>query len=172
MSEEKWMEVTCLEGYLEVSSNGRLRSIKRAHPMGGFRGGIILKLSLSIHGYLFARVSHGSRKTNVYVHKAVANAFLNNNSELPQINHIDGVKANNHYKNLEWCTASHNSLHKFSILGCQAKNKKSVIAFCADRELYFDSLTSAGSAGFNIHNISAVLHGRRNTCGGYQWRLA
>ena len=169
---EEWRTVIGLEKYLEVSNEGHLRSIRRTHPRGGFKGGRILKLSLSIHGYLFARVSHGLDKTNVYVHRSVAVAFLNNNSALPQVNHIDGIKINNHSSNLEWCTASHNSLHKFSVIGHKPVNKLPVIAFSGDDELYFDSLTSAGGAGFNIHNISAVIHGRRKTCGGYQWRLA
>lgn len=168
----EWRPVKGLERFVEISNCGQLRSVVRPHPRGGVRGGRLLKLNSNVHGYMFARVSHGTEKTNVYVHKAAAIAFLSNTLGLPQVNHKDGVKTNNHTINLEWCTASENSQHKFSIIGHKALNKLAVVGFRDTEERFFDSLTSAHAAGFNLCNISAVIHGRRRTCGGYQWRIA
>ena len=156
---EEWRTVIGLEKYLEVSNEGHLRSIRRTHPRGGFKGGRILKLSLSIHGYLFARVSHGLDKTNVYVHRSVAVAFLNNNSALPQVNHIDGIKINNHSSNLEWCTASHNSLHKFSVIGHKPVNKLPVVAFSGDSIANLASLNGFMASTVAPHTIrTRLLH--------------
>jgi hypothetical protein len=140
--------------------------------MGGTRGGRILKLSVSIHGYPFACVRHGGSKTNVYVHRSLAEAFIPNPCDLPQVNHVDGNKLHASIENLEWCTASQNSLHAFAMGMSVPINRKPLIGEKDGVERYYESLCAAGRDGFNVHNISAVLHGRRKTSGGYRWRFA
>jgi YesN/AraC family two-component response regulator len=60
-------------------------------------------------GYMLVRLSN-PRKT-MRVHRLVAEAFLKNDLNLPFVNHIDCVRHNNKYENLEWCTQSQNLKH-------------------------------------------------------------
>lgn len=77
-------------------------------------------------GYYAVCLGLGERRKqkHMLVHRLVAEAFIPNPDNLPQINHIDGDKSNNCVENLEWCTCSQNQLHKFKVLHCEPHNKQ------------------------------------------------
>lgn len=70
-----------------------------------------LKFGINQKGYYQVRVTHERKKSWFIVHRTVAKFFIPNPNNLPQVNHKDGNKLNNHYSNLEWCNNSHNQLH-------------------------------------------------------------
>ena len=107
---EEWRAVPGYEGLYEVSSYGRVKSLKRYKSNNG---GIplikerILKPYNDKKGYLNVRL----RNKNFKVHRLVAQAFIPNPNNLPQVNHKNEDKSDNRVDNLEWCTAKYNNTY-------------------------------------------------------------
>jgi len=83
-----------------------------------YRGGVIASPSLWKGGYLMMTMQLNGKIKRKYVHRLVAEHFIPNLLNLPQVNHKDGDKSNNHVNNLEWCTAAHNERHKSKLEQC------------------------------------------------------
>lgn len=97
-------------GYLlQVSNYGNIKNKKTNH---------ICKLHPNTNGYLTVNISLGSRanKKTFLVHKAVAETFVPNPDDKPQVNHKDLNKLNNLYTNLEWVTNQENCIHTQKLL--------------------------------------------------------
>lgn len=111
---ELWKDISGKTGY-QVSNLGRVRSVDREIPAknGGLRfyKGKILRTSLDTRGYPTAQFQHNSKHSSRLVHRLVAEAFIPNPENKPQINHKDGNKENNHVGNLEWVTPKENMRH-------------------------------------------------------------
>lgn len=75
---------------------------------------IVVIPGISNKGYLRLALCESYRK-DYMVHRLVLITFKPNIQNLPQINHIDGNKLNNHVDNLEWCSSSHNVQHSFDL---------------------------------------------------------
>lgn len=109
---EIWLPVKGYEGYYEVSNLGRVRGLDRIILDKGGRHqvkkGVVLKPRPDRQGYITVALSIGRKYKTQLVHRLVAEAFIPNPDNLPQINHKDECKSNNTVDNLEWCTARYN----------------------------------------------------------------
>lgn len=184
---EIWKDVDGFVGSYQVSNFGRVRSIDRyvscGHSKVRFQKGTILKQSLNHKGYLRIRISRSRKeKYSLLVHRLVALAFIPNPNNYPQINHIDGCKTNNHYKNLEWCDNSYNQIHanllklndhsKYKSGKPERPTAKLDIATRKVIALY-NSLSEAGSKNnIDSHLIGAVCRKARKSTGGFAWAYA
>ena len=85
---EIWKPITGTKGFIEVSNEGRVRSLLRGSPR-------VLKTQTDNKGYHRLRVTIEREKMSYKVHREVAKAFIPNPDNLPQVNHKDGDKNNN-----------------------------------------------------------------------------
>lgn len=80
-----------------------------------FRNGVKKKSAKSKNAYFCAQLWKNGKYKMYYIHRLVAELYLENPSNLPQVNHKDGNKSNNNVENLEWVSAKDNSLHAHSM---------------------------------------------------------
>ena len=113
--EEIWKDVDGFIGYYQISSFGRIRSVDRyITDIDGkerFYKGKILNQSANSSNYKKVRFCKDNEGKNLYTHRLVAEHFILNPENKPEVNHIDGNKWNNHYLNLEWVTDQENTQH-------------------------------------------------------------
>lgn len=112
--EEIWKDIEGYEGRYQVSNLGQ---VKRLASVTTGRWGIthlkelIMKQTSDDEGYLSVGLTKDNKQTSYRVHRLVAQAFIPNLENKPEVNHKDGVKYNNLSTNLEWCTDSENMIH-------------------------------------------------------------
>ena len=139
----------------------------------------ILKQQKDIDGYCVVKIVYKGKKRNVKVHRLVAQVFIPNPENKPQVNHINGIKTDNRVGNLEWVTASENERHKYKIglithfakVNSQKGSMKKVVKMKNGIELEnYESLSQASEYN-NVSKQSisyAIKH--KSNCLNYQWK--
>lgn len=115
--QEVWKPAVGFESFYEVSNLGGLKSLK------GGRESVLTPFVNSM-GYVQC-VLTGQKKKTVRLHRVIAQTFIPNPENKPEVNHINGVKDDNRIINLEWCTSKENSRHLFDVL--KRTNPKGVL---------------------------------------------
>lgn len=111
--DEVWKPIKDYEGLYEVSNLGNVRSLPRNNTKGK-----ILKQSKQTQGYKFVYLCKNGKNKKYTVHRLVAEAFIPNPNNYPNVNHKIPVNKEvciNSVDNLEWCTQSHNIKEAFRI---------------------------------------------------------
>jgi len=127
--------------------------------------------------FLVTLVDGNGKRKNRFIHRLLAQAFIENPENKAHVNHIDGNKQNNSLKNLEWCTPQENAAHAVRIGLCDERTKQqnvAILQYTADKLTYLAehvSIHEAGrTTGIAWQNISKVVRNLRHTAGGYHWK--
>ena len=164
---EIWKPVRGYEGKYSVSSYGLVRNEKTGKSTLGRRSG---------HGYRKITFYEDNKPIGTaYVHRLVADAFLDPVAGTSEVNHKDGNREHNHVDNLEWVTSSGNTDHAVDTGALVPWNnaRKPIIAINIDtgEMRYFKSISLAEKEIGSRH-IDSVLSGKRSHAKGYAFRYA
>ena len=168
---EIWKTIPNTFNLLEVSNYGRVRSLMRGKPY-------VLKTQINRKGYHKIRVTIKRMRKSYSVHRLVAQAFLDNPENLPQVNHKDGNKNNNNVENLEWISNKDNAHHAIenglwtNVFATSKENNEKrkipIVARKGNTIIYFESISEA-ERYFNSRHIVDVLKGRREHVKGFSF---
>lgn len=173
---EVWRDIQGYEGLYMVSSYGRVRGI--SNEPGRKTG--FMTLRRVPNGYVKVRLCKNGVVVDRNVHRLVAVAFIPNPENLPQVNHKDEDKANNHVENLEWCDSKYNNNYGTKKARFRAtrlndpRTSKPVLQFTLKGEFVaeYPSVREAGrSNGFMHCNIRCCCLGKTSTAYKFIWRF-
>lgn len=170
---EIWKDIKGYEGLYQVSNLGNIKSIYFRNNICIKEREKIIKKDTNKHNRQYVMLYKNGKRKNLIVHRLVAEAFIQNPDNLPQINHIDGNPRNNNVSNLEWCTASQNMKHAYinnlnNFKKYNENHKKRIIR--NDGKIYDSAYSASKDLQVTVYSIRDVLKHRIKTCKGYTFQ--
>lgn len=167
---EIWKDIPEYEGLYQINNLGNVKSLYN------YRKGNILKPRLK-RGYYQIGLRKNNKRKWYAIHRLVAQTFIPNPNNLPQINHKDEDKLNNKVDNLEWCTASYNNSYgtRLQRVAQNNKLKKTVLKYDLEGNFIkkYVSLSEAKREN-NIKSVSSIkscCNKKTKKCKGYIYRF-
>lgn len=164
---EVWKSIENYTDYF-ISNYGRVKSYKKGTAK-------FLKQQVNEKGYLkVPLIRDDKRRTSCKVHRLVAQAFIPNSLELPEINHKDEVKTNNHVENLEWCDHKYNVNYGNRTEQASLTYSRPIIQYDKNGNYiaeYRNPYDANRKLGLYSSHIYSCCHGKRKTTGGFMFKF-
>jgi hypothetical protein len=159
---EVFKDIIGYKGLYQISNLGNVKSLPKKRFNGNHyinRKENIRKPIMSKKGYLSVGLYDNDYNLKlIKIHKLVATAFLENTDNGTHINHINGIKNDNRVDNLEWCTASENTIHAY-------KNylmKQACIILDLNTGIYYNSIREISRyCNYSSNHLTNMLNGKR-----------
>lgn len=148
------------EGLYAVTEDGKIFSCRRNKFLTTVDRG---------DGYIVVGLFKDGKQKTYSVHRLVAEAYIPNPNNYPDVNHIDEIKHHNWVDNLEWCTRKYNMNHGTLQERQTPKTYKPV--YCVELDKVYPSMKHAFEET-GARNIHLACRGKLATSGGYHWRYA
>jgi hypothetical protein len=171
MEQELWRDVVGYEGIYLISNLGNLKSIDRIirtkDGICSFRKGRDITIRKNNFGYYETRLYKNGKKKSAFLHRIIAEAFISNPNDLPQVDHINGDKRDNRIYNLRWVTRSQNMKAAYELRLCKnrRRNRRQVIDTCTNK-VYSSMLEAAKVNDIPYNAFKSLMYGvtKNNTC--------
>lgn len=164
---EEWRDIVGYEGLYQVSNTGKVKSLNY-RKTGREK---LLKPQTDKNGYLYIGIRKNGKRKFKKIHRLVAEAFLDNPNNLPEVNHKDENPSNNIVCNLEYCNHKYNTNYGTRNIRSKISQSKTVVAYKNGVEvLRFSSTAEAQRNGYNSGNISCCCRGIYKQYKGFKWQ--
>jgi NUMOD4 motif/HNH endonuclease len=185
-NQEIWRDINGYEGLYQVSNLGNVRSLDRT--IKHYTGSVSvlngrLKSKSNSRGYLIVGLCKNGRLKSLKVHRLVAEAFIPNPENKPEVNHLSGNKSDNNIDNLTWATPSENIYHAhktglnkgshLGLFGSKNSLSKPVLQFdkLGNKIAEYAGIAEAYRAtSIFAQNICYACNGKYKQAGGYTWK--
>jgi len=180
---ETWKDIKDFEGLYQVSNLGRVKSLERVNEY--YVNGVLYRRKQperilsqqDNHGYKRVSLMKNCKARWYMVHRLVAEAFLPNPQNLPQVNHKSEVKSENFVENLEWCSEEYNKNYGTmkQRLSAIHKNRKDLSkpVYCVELGQTFPSIKEASrQTNAHIASIQRCACGKQISANGLTWKYA
>ena len=176
ITKEIWKDIQGYEGVYQISNLGEIKSLERMIVTNdNITKKIkekILKPCLRKNGYYGIVLKKDDKSKYYAIHRLVAQHFIPNPNNLPQVNHKDENKINNCVENLEWCTSQYNINYGTHNERQALAKSKTVYQYSLEKELlniWKSTHDVKYKLGYGQGNIASFCRGERKTAYGYIW---
>lgn len=166
---EVWKDIKGYESLYQISTLGNVKTLARQKVKEHILSPENNK------GYLRVSLSKNNKKKHYFIHKLVAEHFIPNDKNLPEVNHKDENPLNNSVDNLEWCTHRYNLLYGSRRKKVIEKERKPVNQYTSDGYFIKTHYSMQSAGRFINKNTSAICmccKGKQKYAYGYKWSYA